>query len=325
MSLSLVIPVRNDPEGLIRLLIEAQGFGWVTEIIVADDASDPPCGPGMAGLPPPVAEDPRLVWLRSDVHRGAGRARNLGLARATGAHLLFFDSDDHFLPGILDLMAALAGPMARQDFDFCLFRHLDSRARQGEDPMAADRQFWQACGATEAPALLDPGLAPVLVRIAAYPWNKIYRTAFLRDHRIHCTEIMVHNDIELHWQSFLQAGRILVSTLQGCEHVVEGSGQRLTNRRGAERLAVFSALDAVQGHLRRQARGRAFLAPFADFSLRLCDWIDEMLAPPLQAQFATAVRAHLRTSLSRSDFALIALEDPALAARLLARMAGDGR
>lgn len=323
MSLSLVIPVRNDPEGLIRLLTQAQGLGWVTEILVVDDASDPPCGPDMPGLPRPVAEDPRLVWLRSDDHRGAGHARNLGLARATGAHLLFFDSDDLFLPAMADLMEGLAGPMARQDFDFCLFDHVDSRSRQpGNDPMAAEARFWPPA-ATEIPAPLDPTLAPQLVRIAAYPWNKIYRTGFLRDHGIRCTEIMVHNDIELHWLSFLRTERILVSTIKGCEHFVATGGGRLTNHRGTARFGVFAAFSAVQQALRQTPRGRAFQVPLADFNLRLFDWIATTLDADLQARFAAAAQAHLRATLPRHLFAQIAMDDPDLAAALLARM--DGR
>ncbi|OJY28923.1 MAG: hypothetical protein BGP11_19320 [Rhodobacterales bacterium 65-51] len=320
MSLSLVIPVWNDPEGLIRLLIQAQELGWVSEIIVVDDASDLPCGPDMPGLPQAVAEDTRLVWLRSDRRRGAGHARNLGLERAQGAYLLFFDSDDLFLPAMRDLMDALEGPMARQDFDFCLFRHRDSRESPDHDPMPDDSRIWRSVGATDQPGLLPAGLAPVMVQIAAYPWNKVYRTAFLRDHDLRCTEIMVHNDIALHWLGFLKAERILVSTLRGCEHVVSEEGNRLTNQRDAERFTVFEALETVQAALRQE--GRPFLAPFAGFCLRLFDWIGGTLNPELRQPFAERARDHLRQSLDRGSFTLIALEAPGLAARLLARMQG---
>lgn len=79
MKIALVIPVWNDPKGLVRLLVKAQELAWVSQIVVADDASDPPCGPGMAGLPAAVAADPRLLWLRSDTRHGPGHGRNHGL------------------------------------------------------------------------------------------------------------------------------------------------------------------------------------------------------------------------------------------------------
>nr|AIA90639.1 CAZy families GT2 protein [uncultured Ruegeria sp.] len=70
MRLSLVIPVRNDAEGLTRLLSQARSMTWLGEIIVFDDASDPPCGPNMAEFSA-AARDPRIRWLRGE----NGRAR----------------------------------------------------------------------------------------------------------------------------------------------------------------------------------------------------------------------------------------------------------
>lgn len=321
MKLSLVIPLRDDPAGLVRLLIQAQELAWVGEIIVVDDGSDPPAGPGMAGLPQAVAEDARLIWLRSDAGLGAGHARNLGLDRASCDHLIFFDSDDLFLPAMTDILEGLAG----RQFDFCLFRHIDSRMRAlGRDEgLEGDEHFWRMVQTGVAPAPLPADLAPELVRIAAYPWNKIYRTAFLRENAIRCTEIAVHNDLELHWISFLRARRILVSRAPGCEHVVDPAGTRLTNRRGPARLQVFRALDAVQAALQALPRGADFALAFLDFTLRLCDWIPANLDPEFHAEFAARARAHLWQHLPHPRFARLARQDPALAARVLPWLRGD--
>jgi glycosyltransferase involved in cell wall biosynthesis len=320
MQVALVIPVWNDPEGLVRLLVQAQELAWVSQIVVADDASDPPCGPGMAGLPAAVAADARLLWLRSDTRRGPGHGRNHALDHVTAEHVLFFDSDDLFLPAMTDLMQALDG----RRFDFCLFRHVDSRTRgtSSPGPMPDDEALWQEAGATEPPAPLRPGAETRLCGLAAYPWNKIYRTAFLRAHAIRCTPITVHEDIELHWLSFLHGRDILVSRHAGCEHVVHEAGDRLTNRRGRIRLEAFTGLDAVQAALRQHPRGPDFLAPFTDFTLRLFDWISAMIEPELQAEFADRARRHLRDTLPEAAFTLLALRDPALAGRVIRRIWG---
>lgn len=317
MKLSLVIPVRDDPEGLIRLLVQAQELAWVAEIIVVDDGSAQPCGPGMPGLPAAVAEDARLRWLRG-TGRGAGYARNLGLEQVSGTHMLFFDSDDLFLPGMTDLAAALRG----RHFDFCLFRHVDSRMRAAghETGLAGDDRFWRVVTTGAAPALLPAAAAPELCRIAAYPWNKIYSTDFLRRTGIRCTEIAVHNDLALHWLSFLAADRILVSQVAGCLHVVQDRAGRLTNRRGIERLSVFEALETVEAALRDSPRREAFQAPFTDFTLRLCDWIGDMLTPGLRPAFRHRAAQHLRRHLPRPVFARLALRDPDLARRVLTRL-----
>ena len=41
-GLAVIVPVWNDPEGLARLLPQLLALPDITQIIVADDASDPP-------------------------------------------------------------------------------------------------------------------------------------------------------------------------------------------------------------------------------------------------------------------------------------------
>jgi glycosyltransferase involved in cell wall biosynthesis len=327
MRLSVVIPVWNDPAGLARLLPQILGLGIADEIIVADDASDPPAAPAAIGLPA-LAGDRRIRWLRSDAQRGAGHARNTGLAAATGSHVIFFDSDDLFLPGIAAIRADLAALAAGgDDFDFCIFRHTDSRVRAagGEGPLESDQRLWDAAGVRgEAPAPLDPAAVPVLVRIAAYPWNKIWRTAFLREAGVRCTEIPVHNDVELHWTGFMRARRILATARIGCAHFVHPAGRRLTNRSGAERFRVFEAFDALYDELGRNPRAADFAEPLAAFATGLLGWIDGVLEPELRDPFAAAAQDWLRRRMTRPLFALVALRNPALAGRINRLLAGAG-
>ena len=317
-DLAVVVPVWNDPEGLARLLPQLLDRPEVTQIIVSDDASDPPFTARDIGLPEATAADPRLIWLKGQVRHGAGHARNVGLERVTAPHVLFFDSDDTLLPGFAELIADLADPGTPR-FDFCLFRHVDNRqrARGTLAPLASDQSHWNAIDVPEAPAPLSPKQAARICRISAYPWNKIYRTNFLRAAKVRCTEIMVHNDLELHWTGFLRARHILASSRLCCEHFVHETGRRLTNRSGAERLEVFRALEAVQADI---ASGAEIAATYADaateFYLNLFRWIDGMLEPELRAPFHDKARVFLRQRLSVPVFTLVATRDPALARRL---------
>jgi len=316
-SLAVVIPVWNDPAGLARLLPQFLALPDVTQIIVSDDASDPPCTAEHLDLADATG-DPRLTWLRNETRCGAGHARNTGLEQVTAPHVLFFDSDDTLLPGFDALIADLGRPET-PDFDFCLFCHVDSRqrARGTLAPLPSDQRHWDTIAVPEAPTPLLPDQAARICRISAYPWNKIYRTAFLRETGIRCTEIMVHNDLELHWTGFLRGRHILASSRLCCEHFVHAAGQRLTNRSGTERLEVFRALEAVQAAIAADAGAAATYADAAaEFYLNLFRWIDGTLAPELRAPFHDKAQSFLRRQLSPPVFALAAMRDPQLARRL---------
>lgn len=318
MELSLVIPVWNDQEGLDRLLQQVAQSGLFSDIVVVDDASEPPVG--LASCPAALAD--RITLLRCDQQRGAGHARNLGLQHARGSHLIFFDSDDLLGVDFPRIVALAKTTLDRgETFDFLIFRHDDSRITGfgGSGTFAGEERHWQAVGASEALAPLLRSKATVLCSLSAYPWNKIYSTAFLRDNDIRCTETMVHNDLELHWTSFIAARTILHSVLIGAEHFVAEGGNRLTNRRSAERLEVFRTFTNVMARI--TAKGDLdslqFLLPFLRSAHALLGWIqanvDESFHPALQDRARAFFLAHL----SRDQMVHIAYHDPALAKRII--------
>jgi GT2 family glycosyltransferase len=90
-TITVVIPYYERPLDLARTLeaLACQTYpAELTEVVVADDGSEP-------ALQPPVGEHPfRLRVVRQDRQGfGAARARNLGAAVATGSILLFLDVD----------------------------------------------------------------------------------------------------------------------------------------------------------------------------------------------------------------------------------------
>lgn len=316
MQLTLAIPVHNDTDRLIRLVARARALGCADHVVVVDDGSDPPVDP--ARLADAAGLDPdRLTLLRHDTARGPGTARNRALAAVGTEHMLFLDSDDLPTRELPDLLGDLAG----RQFDFCLFQHHDTRMEKehawGMTPH--DLAFWRAAGVeTGALSQAGPQAAAHLAQTANYPWNKIYRTAFLRDHAIGCTDILVHEDIELHWRSFLEAGTILASDRVGAIHFVQPGGDRLTNRTGPERLSVFEPLNRIATEIEARAAD-SFALPFHGFALGLFDWIAGNLAPEHHGRFAELVRGFVRNHVPPGLLARIRSENPDRTARVLAR------
>jgi hypothetical protein len=309
---ALVIPVHNDADALDRLLAQARAMGCFAQIVVVDDGSDP-------ALMLPDA--PWFTLLRHATAQGGGVARNLGLTAVTAPHVLFFDADDLLTPDLAALLTTLGGAGA---FDFCQFKYADSRvAAEGlRGQPDWDEVFWEQAGLSvghlreAAPAAL-----PILVQTANYPWNKVYRTGFLRDHGIGCAATQVHQDIPLHWLGYLAASRVLTSDRICAWHHVSAAGGRLTNRTGPERLEVFDALAPVM--TAAAARQTDWQAALARFVLGLIDWgekaIDPALRPALRAREAAFLRIHVDPWLPRITDA-----DAELGQRLRARIEGQG-
>lgn len=319
-TLTIVIPVWNDESGLRNLLKQLAGLDLFTEIIIVDDGSNEPVESGIGALESSLVG--KVVWLRNDTQRGAGHARNIGLERVTSSHVIFFDSDDLLaeeFTTIVNLCVAEVEP-----FDFVLFRHDDSRILEkgGRGSFEDDELRWSSLDGASALRVLSSSQVLSLCQISAYPWNKIYRTAFLLQNTIRCTETVVHNDIELHWSSFIVARRILATTLIGTTHFCHDGGHRLSNRRGRERLEAFQALQNTFFRIvsTPDLHRLAFLNPFLAFCFKLLSWIRSNIDPAYYGDLATHKRSFFFSVLNQNTITLVACRDPRLVQRITATL-----
>lgn len=318
MSLGLVIPVWNDQSAMTKLLGQVQSMVLFEQVVLVDDGSDTPVEvPEWVNFP--------IVLIRNDRPLGPGSARNLGLEAVTTRHVLFFDSDDLLTAEL----GALWQDLQEQVFDFCLFRHCDSRQalRGNWGMMGHDAMLWREAG------MGGRALEPVkdqarnaLARTANYPWNKIWRTDALHIHEIRYSNTMVHEDIEPHWMGFLRAGHILASDRIAAIHHVSPNSTRLTNLRNSERLKVFGPMGRVLNRLKGAGADRAgFLHAFLNFSADLFDWIHGNLDTDFHVEFSARRRAFWLEAVEPALFERLAFDDPDLALRLSLQMAPDGK
>ncbi|MFD0342006.1 CDP-glycerol glycerophosphotransferase family protein [Streptomyces sp. NPDC127117] len=140
------------------------------EIIAVDDCSPDACG---ALIDEFAARDRRVRALHLPENVGLGRARNAGIAQATGDYLIFLDGDDTLSPGALRAIADRIGATGEPDvlvYDYARTYWTGESVRNSLAGLLAE---------TGPPSftLADrPGLLKVLMVV----WNKAYRRAFVR-------------------------------------------------------------------------------------------------------------------------------------------------
>lgn len=106
-EVTVVVPVRDDPVGVARLLDSLSVVDGVAEVIVVDDGSVDPTRLAAVVDAAVVRADRgagavRTQLLRLEASLGPGAARNAGAARATSDLVAFVDADCVVTPGWLE-------------------------------------------------------------------------------------------------------------------------------------------------------------------------------------------------------------------------------
>lgn len=147
-------------------------------------------------------EDRRVHLIRQE-HQGAGAARNKGLHYVRGQYVLFLDGDDLFHADLIEKSLARAQETAA---DIVAFNFTQSDAagnyvhRIGIHTEWLDRDY-TVFSYRDCPERIMTVVNPT-------PWNKLFRTDFIRQHHLAFEEITSSNDITFAAVSVAAAERI---------------------------------------------------------------------------------------------------------------------
>ncbi|MFF5535609.1 CDP-glycerol glycerophosphotransferase family protein [Streptomyces cinerochromogenes] len=142
------------------------------ELIAVDDCSPDACG---AVIDEYAARDARVKPVHLAENQGLGRARNAGIAEASGDYLVFLDSDDTLTP---DALRAVADRLKETgDPDVLVFDYARTYwdGREVRNQLAAQLT-------EEGPAPFRLEDRPGLLRVLMVAWNKAYRREFVAEH-----------------------------------------------------------------------------------------------------------------------------------------------
>lgn len=198
--ISVIMPVYNAQQYLEETVksLQEQTFSDY-EVIFVDDAST---DASLEILNRTVQTDPRFRVLQQK-EGGAGAARNLGFSHARGEYSIFLDSDDLFSPVLLEKMYA-AITEAQADIAACNFSRIDVNGKETQHEGVHVK--WIPNGLTVFSYRDTPDY--IMRVINPTPWNKLYRTDFIREKGLKFDEISSTNDIAFAAVSVAAADRV---------------------------------------------------------------------------------------------------------------------
>lgn len=178
INYSFIIPHKNTPE-LLKRCVNSIPERDDIQIIVVDDNSD-------EGKKPVLERNGlEIVYLSAGQTKGAGRARNVGLTKATGKWLLFADADDYYKGRFLDIL----DEYRESEIDVLYFCYEYRDGQSGELlPDLPYKEYYTSYDGSQYAA------DQIKYRVKV-PWTKMVSREYIMKNHIQFEESLNGNDI----------------------------------------------------------------------------------------------------------------------------------
>ena len=196
-KVSVVIPIYNTEEYLAKCLdsVCCQTLSDIEIICVNDGSTDN----SVQILEDFANKDSRIKLLHQE-NKSAGTARNYGLSKARGEYIIFLDSDDYYYPNMLEKLVEKAQD---NDADLTMCKYNIIVANQ-ENRVISNQGFREVFE-----GVFNRRNIPNIFHFSrVVPWNKLYKTAFVKRHHLQFSETKISNDIAFVVKTFFLAERI---------------------------------------------------------------------------------------------------------------------
>ncbi|WP_340556820.1 bifunctional glycosyltransferase/CDP-glycerol:glycerophosphate glycerophosphotransferase [Streptomyces sp. GSL17-111] len=288
--LTLVVPAYNVQSYLRECLdsVLGQDFGDF-EVVAVDD-----CSPDRSGalLDEYARRDERVRVLHLERNVGLGRARNAGLAEATGDYVLFLDSDDTLTPGALRAIAERLD--ATGDPEILVYDYARAYWNGIER-----RNLLRAYLAQEGPDVFSLRERPQLLDLLQIVWNKAYRRDFIEKHGFEFPS-GYYEDAPWTFCSLISAQRIAVLDRVCLRYRQRRAGGNILRTVSRRHFDVFDQYDRVFAHLDAHPELERWrpemFRKMADHYLTVLDKPDR-LPPDARAEFYRRAAADYRRRL----------------------------
>lgn len=204
---SFIIPHHNTPDLLSRLLDSIPQREDI-QIIVVDDNSDEDKKPNI------LRTDVQLFYIDAEHTLGAGHARNVGLNHAIGKWLLFADADDYYIKDFIKILDA----KLQDNLDILYFDYVTN---------SVDNITKQSKYSHTIQAFLKNKNSKYWSNHLKFemstPWNKVFRSDYIKTLQFTFEEIPIGNDIHFVHHAGMQTNRIdAIPDALYCYIMIEG-------------------------------------------------------------------------------------------------------
>lgn len=237
---SVVMPVYNAENYLRESLGSLLGQTYTDfEIICVDDGSSDQS----PAILREFAQKKQPFTILTQDHAYAGAARNLGIRHAKGKYLLFLDSDDRFLPAMLETVVTKA---EETDADICVFPaegfdHKTGRTFPLPESCQPGPKQQGVFSRTDDPEHIFSFTHPA-------PWNKLYRREFITENGLEFQNTRSVNDLAFVLTALAVAERITTVDQPQLQYRTNNKGS-LQGSQDKDPLAFYEALREFRSRL----------------------------------------------------------------------------
>ncbi|MBQ8203592.1 MAG: glycosyltransferase family 2 protein [Clostridia bacterium] len=223
MKISVIVPVFNGEKTLKQSInsMLAQGLGDF-ELILIDDGSTDKSGEICRSF---AQNDNRVRYIKKE-NGGPSSVRNLGIKEAKGEYITFADCDDYMDNGAFAFMYEKALE-TKADMVVCgCFIELGGSKRVNNcEEMIIEGEYGEKIIPLKSKDLLDA------------PWNKLYKTEFLRKTGVTMPEGEIFEDTAFHLELLRHQPKIAVYS-ECFYHYVQNMGS-ITKKYNPDKLTLL--------------------------------------------------------------------------------------
>ncbi len=276
--ISVLIPVYNVEPYLRQCLdsVTLQTLRDIEIICVNDGSTDG----SLQILGEYANADNRIAVIDKARREGLSRARNTGMAHATGQYMMFLDSDDFIDLELCRkaLECATANSADMIIYDFASFRN--------------QRELYANRAKRSDLVGIHPSERSTLLKTEAFAWTKMIRTEYARSVSLQFPIVqLTYEDIPVHWRLITLTPRICILPERLCFY-----RQRLSSmsyRRDWTLADLIPIHDSIREFLVAANLYEEYRDDFLQTQLDLFRWLHENIDASFRNQMMEVIQQHI--------------------------------